>query len=246
MRCAIVQPHYLPWIGYFEMIDRVDVFVLFDDVDFIKREWKNRNRIRMERLGERTRWLTVPVLREDQRDTPIHRTRIDHTRSWAAEHIRNIQQTYRHTQFYASLHNGLSEVLQRGHPTLAELNADLIQHLCDVLGIETRIVRASELAVTGRKTDRLANICSALGADAYLANNGSATYLDGSVFTSRHISWRYQDYQHPVYPQWSVWRDGRTADLPWISHLSIIDALFNLGPEETRAVMRVGRPSDDA
>ena len=245
MRCAIVQPHYLPWVGYFEMIDRVDVFVLFDDVDFIKREWKNRNRIRMERTGDRTRWLTVPIVRDDQRNTPICRARIDTDRPWAAAHARNLEQTYRKTRYFSDYLPALTDLLQSEHTTLAELNARLLRHLCGVLGIDTRIVRASDLGVSGRKTERLANVCQAVGADAYLANNGSSGYLDPSVFEERGIRWRYQDYTHPTYAQWSVWREGRPGDLPWVPYLSVVDLLVNHGPDALD-ILRSGRPVDDA
>jgi len=232
---AICQPHYLPWIGYFEMIDRVDRFVFLDDAWFIKREWKNRNRIRMDPASARTRWLTVPIMRADQRDTPIHLARIDHTRPWTRHHLDCVRQSYRRTPFFDRVYPALRAWLAETPATLGELNVTLNTRLCALLGIETELLRASRLGVGGRKTARLAAICQAIGSPRYLANNGSAAYLDPACFHAVGVAWRYQDYTHPEYPQ----RVGR-RDLPWISHLSVLDLLCNHGPESL-AILRRGR-----
>ncbi len=245
MRCAILQPHYLPWVGYFEMLDRVDLFVLFDDAHFNKGEWKNRNRIRMERKGERTRWLTVPVARTDQHDTPLNLIRIDRSRNWAAMHLRNIALTYQKTRYYSQYMAPLAEIIESETAYLGELNEALLRFLASAFGIQTPIVRSSETPVGGAKTERVANICQAVGADAYLANNGSSGYLEPEVFAARGIEWSYQDYSHPTWLQWSVWYEGRPADLPFIPYLSAIDLLFNHGPDSL-AILRSGRPADDA
>ena len=233
---AICQPHYLPWIGYFEMIDRVDLFVLFDDVDFIKREWKNRNRIRKDQTSTETRWLTVPVKRSCQRGTPIHQARLANDLEWSQTHLNAIQQVYRGTTHFAELYPWLEAQLRPPAQTLGELNCRLIVALCEFLGIHTSLVRSSELTNNGRKTDRLLSVLNAVNASHYLANNGSASYLEPQCFTDANIEWRYQDYTHPIYIQRS-----KNKEVPFLSHLSVIDLLMNHGPQSLE-IIRKGRP----
>lgn len=234
-RVAICQPHYVPWIGYFEMIDRVDTFVLLDDVDYIKREWKNRNRIRKEALGTETKWLSVPIERADQRDTPIARARIADT-DWARKHLDGFFQVYRDTAHFDAAYTLLQTGLQRNAATLGELNVALIEDVCGALGIDTELRRSSDLDAGGRKTEKLLALCRATGAERYLANNGSATYLEPERFEAAGIECRYQDYEHPTYPQ----RSGKT-ELPFLSHLSVLDLIANHGPDALD-ILRSGRP----
>lgn len=234
-RVAICQPHYLPWIGYFEMIDRVDAFVFLDDVDFIKREWKNRNRIRKEALADATKWLSVPIEHADQRGTPIHRARIAET-DWRRRHLDGFRQVYQGARWFEDAFGLLERGLARPAETLAELNVGLVGDLCAYLGIDTELVRSSALAVGGRKTEKLLGLAQVLDADGYLANNGSAAYLETERFDEAGIECRYQDYEHPRYEQ-------RTGDieLPFLSHLAVLDSIANLGPGSLE-VIRSGRP----
>lgn len=233
---AICQPHYLPWIGYFEMIDRVDRFVFLDDVDFIKREWKNRNKVRKERTSADTKWLTVPIERNCQRGTPIHEARLANEQNWVQNHLNTIQQVYRGTEYYTDVYPWLEALLRQPAQTLGELNGRLITQLCARLGIQTELVRSSDLDTTGRKTERLVSVLHAVQATHYLANNGSASYLEPQHFHSAHIEWGYQNYTHPRYSQHS-----QDQPLPFLSHLSVVDLLMNHGPASLEIIRR-GRP----
>lgn len=232
---AICQPHYLPWIGYFEMIDRVDAFYFHDDVDFIKQEWKNRNRIRKEQTGVETRWLTVPVERSCQHDTPLREVRIAADRAWRRRHRNTFRHVYRRAPHGDEAFELLDRGLAAGAASLADLNVHLVAGICAYLGITTPLERTSALAAGGRRTAKLVDLCERAGADAYLANNGSAAYLDLELFSAAGLECRYQDYVHPEYVQ-----SSGGSRLPFVSHLSVLDLVANHGPRSL-AVLREGR-----
>lgn len=236
LRIAICQPHYLPWIGAFEMIDRVDAFWCLDDVDFIKREWKNRNRIRKRADTAAAKWLSVPVRHDCQRATPMRSTAIGEEHDWRRRHLDAFADSYRRAPFGDEALELLRAGLAQRDAFLADLNLRLLKLVCDYLGITTPLERTSSLGIEGRKTERLLAVCRAVGADAYLANNGSAGYLETGRFADEGIACRFQDYEHPVYAQ--SW-DG--DPLPFLSHLSILDLIANHGPASL-AVVREGRP----
>lgn len=233
-RVAILQPHYVPWIGYFEMVDRVDEFWCFDDVDFIKREWKNRNKIRDRAEGADTKWLTVPIARGCQRGTELRATRLADEPDWRRKHLDAVAEVYRRTPGFDDAYGILEAGLARPATTLADLNVGLLEDLCVYLGIRTPLRRTSTLGLTGVKTERLVAVCAAVGATAYLANNGSAAYLEPERFERAGIECSYQDYAHPTYRQAS-----RGRELPFLSHLSILDLIANHG-RDALAILRAG------
>lgn len=235
-RIAICQPHYVPWIGYFEMIDRVDEFVFLDDVDVIMREWKTRNRIRKQRAGTETKWLTVPIERRSRRGTYLCDARIGGESTWRRKHRDALRAVYDRAPFFDDAYRLLHDGLARGVATLADLNIALVEDTCAYLGITTPLRRSSELGTTGHKTDKLVAVCLAVGADGCLANNGSAGYLERDRFTERRIEVDFQDYRHPTYRQTSG-----GEELPFLSHLSILDLIANHGIESLR-ILRSGSP----
>ncbi len=237
--CAILQPHYLPWIGYFEMIDRVDVFVFLDDVQFIKREWKNRNRIRKTPDGGESKWLSVPIRREDQRGM-LNEALVSGHEDWAAKHLNAVRGTYGRAPFFKTVFPTLEEALASpGRPILSDLNIALIEWLNGLLGITTPCLRSSGLGALGKREEKLLNICKAVEAYSYLANNATAAYVGADYFETHGIGFSTQDYQHPAYPQASA-----GANLTPMTHLSIIDLLFNVGADgDALDVIRRGRPN---
>ncbi len=236
-RVAICQPHYIPWIGYFEMIDRVDEFVFLDDVDLILREWKTRNRIRKERRGQEAKWLTVPIAREDRRGVSIAAARLGADDGWRERHLNALRAVYGATPHFEDAYALLERGLAREARTLADLNVALLGDLCAYLGIDTALRRSSTLGTAGRKTEKLAAVCVAVGADSYLANNASADYLDPQRFAELGIELAFQDYRHPTYRQTSGGRE-----LSFLSHLSVLDLIANQGPA-SGAILRQGRPA---
>jgi hypothetical protein len=239
--CAILQPHYLPWIGYFEMIDRVDIFVFLDDVQFIKREWKNRNRIRKTPDHADSKWLTVPIRREDQHG-PLNQAHLFNDEDWVTTHLNAIRGSYHRAPYFECFFPALEATMGKySNSVLSELNIAMINWLCDQLGIKTECIKSSELSVPGKREYKLLNILKAVNADFYLANNATATYVDEEFFEKYNIGFATQDYEYPEYHQFSA-----SKLLTQISHLSVIDLFFNVAPGgEALNLIRQGCPDND-
>jgi hypothetical protein len=229
MLCAIHQPQYLPWLGYFEKMARADVFVLLDNVQFKKNEWQNRNRIRTANPPG-LQWLTVPVLHcHGQR---INEVKLNPDVNWRLQHRKAIEMSYARAPFLAEFWPRLRPVYDREWASLGELNIAVVKLLAELLGIRTKIAIASELPVVSEKTARLIDICRAVGCDTYLAGAGSAEYMDFGLFQSSGIKVDVQDYKHPVYPQ--LWPRGGAG---FLSHLSVVDLLLNCGPKSLPMIL---------
>ncbi len=218
MLCAIHQPQYLPWLGYFDKIAQADVFVFYDDTQFKKNEWQNRNRIK---TAQGWQWLTVPV--RHHFGQTIAETEINNNVNWRHKHWQALLSNYRKAPFFEQYAEGFQKAYEREWTHLGELNMYFVERLCEWLGVQTRFVRSSELGGDkGAATDALVHICQAVGANAYLSGAGGRDYVEAELFARAGISLTFQDYQHPVYPQ--LFGD-------FVSHLSIVDLLFNVGPD---------------
>jgi hypothetical protein len=230
-----MQPTYLPWIGYFDLIDSVDTFVFLDDVQVLKRSWGVRNRI-LGQNGET--FLTVPLAghRHGEGSTFID-TRIDAGQQWAKSHLATIRHAYAKAPCFAEVFPGLEAVLLADHATIGALNEDFICTTARRLGVTTKLVKSSQLhGIAGRKDDRLVSICRVIGADAYLSAQGSAAYIEqeqeGGAFAGSGVTIVYHNFEHPVYPQR---QDG------FVSHMSIVDLLMNCGYAAALEIIRSGR-----
>ncbi len=231
MRIAIMQPTYLPWLGYFDLLDQVDLFVLLDSVQFTKRSWQQRNRIKTPRGLE---WLTVPVAVSGRYHQTIQEASIEDAGFWK-KHVRAIELNYRRAAHFSDTFAGLASVYENGAPwdRLVDLNTRLIEWLAERLGIPTSVRTASSLGVEGKRSGLLAEICQELGATEYLSALGSAVYLLGEMheFTGRGIEVRFHNYSHPGYEQLFP---------PFAPYASVIDLLLNEGPRSLE-IIRGGR-----
>ena len=232
MICAIHQPQYLPWLGYFDKMARVDVFILLDNVQFKKNEWQNRNKIR---TSQGWQWLTVPVLHNFGQT--INEVKPNPAMDWRAQHLRALEQNYSKAPFFAQYWPQIRKIFEKDWGTLGSLNIELVLLLAELLGIKTRIITASSLPVTSIKTQRLIDICQHLGADTYLAGAGCADYMDFGLFQAAGIGVLTQSYTHPIYRQ--CWTDNGED---FIACLAAVDLLFNCG-ERSLAVLMSGNPS---
>lgn len=229
MIACIMQPTYLPWIGYIDLIDQSDTFVFLDNVALSQgRSWQQRNRIA---TPQGPLWLTVPVLR--RAGQLISEVRIDNTQPWRRKHWTAISMHYRATPHWERYGPALCAVYEREWNLLAELNIVLIELLCDLAGVKAHFVRASTLEpLAGERVAKLVEICRRVGADTYLSPLGSLEYLRSSdEFDLAEIDLVFHTYQHPAY---------RQASGSFLDHLSFLDALMNLG-ETATGVMRSGR-----
>ena len=227
---AIMQPTYLPWIGYFDLIDQSDCFIFLDSVQFNKRSWQQRNRIKSP--GE-VLWLTVPVLSKDRRDQRIFEVVIDPSKKFQEKHIKTIMHCYHKAPFLSQYIDELSTIL-KSHSLLGELNIDLIGWLCLKMGIKNQMIRSSSLEATGKKAELLVNICKILNAGRYLSPMGSRNYIEieeDNLFNANAIDLTYHAYRHPEY---------RQLHGSFEPYLSVLDLLFNEGPSSL-SIIRAGR-----
>lgn len=226
---AIMQPTYLPWVGYFDMIDQCDLFVLLDCVQFDKRSWQQRNRVKTAN-GEV--WLTVPVLSKGRREQRIADVEIDPAGEFPGKHVRTLQHGYGRAPHRTPFLEDLTTVLESRTSRLADLNAAIIERVCRALSVTTPLVRSSTLDAQGHKVDRLMSICRLVAATRYISPLGSRPYIDeDNQFAAGGIELRYHHYVHPSYSQ---------LHGPFVSHMSAVDLILNEGPAAGE-IMRSGR-----
>jgi hypothetical protein len=217
MRVTILQPSYLPWLGFFEQMCRSDQFVLYDDVQFTRRDWRNRNRVR---VLEGSVWLTVPVIQKNKYEQSLLETKIDNSTSWKRKHLETIRCHYSKTPFFDLHFPWCEKIFNSEWNFLLDLSLETIQYLKGALKINTPLLRSSELGEPGNKTEKLVSICKQLGATQYLSGESARNYISEKDFSDQGIELVYQEYQHPEYPQRY---EG------FVPFLSTIDLLFNCG-----------------
>lgn len=216
--CVVMQPTYLPWLGYFNLIEKSDVFVFLDHVQFSKQSWQQRNKIR-DKNGEII--LTIPVTHNKTKDTLIKDVEIDLIRNPLIKHFKSIENNYRKSKNYNIIIEEFYKIYTFEYRKLIDLNIDLIKLGCKLKNIQTNFIYSSELNISGQKVEMLIDICNKVGADNYLSPLGSKIYIDeNNIFDENNIKLTYQNYEHPEYNQ---------INYPdFISHLSFIDHLFNV------------------
>lgn len=231
MIVAVHQPQYLPWIGYFDKMRRADVFCYLNDVQYKKNEWQNRNRIK---TAQDWQWLTVPV--QYRFPEKINEVRINNTTQWSKKHLQALKTNYSRAPYFKAYISIFEDTFSRDWELISELNIHLIERLKDALQMqEKKTVISSELTLREDPTDRLIDICKVLGADTYLAGQGGADYMDMARFEKNGLKLILQEFAHPVYSQ--LFGDFQ-------SHLSIVDLLFNCGPESMDMIRSANDSSD--
>jgi len=226
VNCVILQPSFIPWRGYFDQIRKADVFVFYDDVQYDKHGWRNRNRIK---TPTGARWLTVPVLHRGnvEQRTPIKDIRVDQHSDWRRKHTLTIEQSYGRAPFFARYEALVKETYARDWGLLADLTIETTVTLARELGLSTRFVRSSELAIPGERNQRLVRILTELGASHYITGPAARAYMDETFFREAGISVEYMTYGYPEYPQLYP---------PFDPHVSILDLLFMTGPDAGRYI----------
>ncbi len=230
MKCAIMQPNYMPWSGYFNLILESDVFVFYDDVQFEKGSWQNRNRIL---LNGKAHWITVPAHRNELKQL-IKDIRIEDGTHWREKQVRVLEQTYsKHPHS-----KGLTEILDiLSNITLTHLvdfDIKIIQAISKQLGIKPNFIRSSSLNIKGNRSERLIRICEHFHCDLYISPIGSKGYLekDGN-FESSTIKHTFQTFNPGPYPQY------HNSD--FVNQLSILDVVANLGWAQTFEYIKSGK-----
>ncbi len=225
-KLAAVQSSYIPWKGYFDLIHAVDEFVLFDDVQYTRRDWRNRNRIKTR---DGPLWLTIPVHAKRNYLTPIKDIQVSEA-DWRERHWKSLVAAYArapHFRTYealiASLYLGPSETL------LSSINRRFIEAICSALGITTRLSWSMDYRLAEGRNERLVELCRQAEADVYLSGPSARAYLDEALFRRHGIELRYFDYSgYPEYPQ---------LHPPFEHRVSVVDLLFNTGPDAPRHML---------
>jgi hypothetical protein len=223
MNVVILQPSYIPWRGVFDQIQRADVFIFYDDVQYDKRGWRNRNQIKTARGKQ---WLTIPVYSRgaQTQNIPIHQIRMVWQNPWNEIHLKAIQQSYSKAPHFERYRPLLETFYQRRDEFLANFTIELTIALARELGnTHTRFLRSSEIAgINGQKTDRLIQILQAVGATHYISGPSAQDYIEREKFEHARITLEYMQYNYPEYPQLYP---------PFDPQVSILDLLFMTGPE---------------
>ena len=220
---AIVQSNYIPWKGYFDLINMVDEFVLYDDVQYTRRDWRNRNTIK---TPHGLQWLTIPVDTKGKYTQTIRDTMIADA-TWAARHWRSIVHAYAHAPGFSRYGDELEDMYRRATDvSLSATNHRFLATICQWLGIGTRLSSSSDYTLDADRTMRLVGICRQAGAEVYLSGPAARAYLDEAQFEREGIEVRYMDYGgYAEYPQ---------AHPPFRHDVSVLDLLLNTGAEAAR------------
>lgn len=218
-KISILQSNYIPWKGYFDIINAVDEFVIYDDMQYTKNDWRNRNKIK---TNQGVQWLTVPV-RIDSLSQTIRETRTA-ADVWRSKHAKTLSMAYSKSRCFGQIWP-LLEPLYAGHggDSLSDINFGFIQAVNSVLEISTRLTWSSDYKLIGDRNERLANLCLQAGADEYVTGPSALDYMDPEVFRRAGIRVMVVDYSgYPQYPQ---------LHPPFEHAVSALDLLFNEGKD---------------
>lgn len=220
---AISQSNYIPWKGYFDLIAQVDEFVLYDDAQYTRRDWRNRNRIK---TAQGPIWLTIPV-QVTGRYLQRIRDVVVSDENWAEKHWRSLVHHYAAAPAAADYRGALEDLYGTApRRWLTEINEHFLVGICALLGIGTRLRRSSEFELSGDRSERLLNLCRQLGASTYLSGPAARAYLDEPLFQSAGVRVEWADY--------SGYREYRQLHPPFDHQVSIVDLLMNEGRDAKR------------
>ena len=226
MKTAIFQPTYLPWLGYFKAIRWSDCFVFLDDVQFEKSSWQNRNRIKS---SQGDLMLTVPVVRNFPQ--LIKNVEINYAQNWVKKHLQSIQNNYQKAEFFEEFFPVLEEVYKQAPEKIMDLNVTITKKICEWLEIDANFRFSSEFGVEDlQKNEKLVTMLEKIGTDEYIYAQGAKEYMKEAwgEYGSKGIKLTPLSFEHPVYSQ--LYND-------FVSHLSIIDVIFNCGRVGTKEML---------
>ena len=222
---AIHQPEYLPWLGFFKKMMNVELFVFLDDVQFRKKGWQNRNRIR---INDGTTLLSIPVHTHSY--PKINEVTIDNEKNWSIRHKKSILYNYARAPYFDEIKDFIESIFEKKFQYLVDLNTEIIKFIMNELEIKSKIVFSSELEISKKGSDRVLDICKAVGADHYITGTFWAeSNLRVEEFKKSNIDVEFQKFQHPTYKQ---------IHGEFIPEMSIIDLLFNEGRKEAKKILQ--------
>lgn len=217
-RIAILQSNYIPWKGYFDIIGLVDEFIIYDEVQYTKNDWRNRNRIKS---SSGMQWITIPVYQRSLQQK-ISETKVS-TNNWGIKNWNSLKTNYGRAPYFKSYSSPLEDFYTTfKSPMLSEINLALIKLVCDFLGIKTKISNSAEYVLEGDSTTKLVSLCKQTGATHYLSGPAAKSYIRETLFHEEKINIEWMDYNgYQEYPQLYP---------PFEHGVSVVDLLFNAGP----------------
>ena len=224
-KIAVLQSNYIPWKGYFDIIHDVDEFIIGDDVQYTKGDWRNRNQIK---TPDGLLWLTIPVLQSGRSMQSIKSVEIK-DKHWARKHLDTIKSNYSHAPYFSTYKRWLTTMYQQceDHQYLSRINHLIIKQICETLGINTKITWSCEYELVTGKTERLISLCKQSGATYYLTGPAAKSYIDENLFKEAGIQLLYKKYNYIEYHQ--LYGE-------FIHNVSILDLIFNEGPRTTNYI----------
>ncbi|MBF0384747.1 MAG: WbqC family protein [Candidatus Omnitrophica bacterium] len=226
------QPVYLPWLGLFHKIYLADSFIFMDDVQYLEKDWNNRNKIK---TPNGSLWLTVPVSKKKSSSELLKDIAIDNSKKgtkddWQLLHWKAINANYKKARYFGDYSSFFEEMyLSKRWENLSELNEYQLKYFMDALNVKAKVYKATELGFTKKKSELVLEHCLRLEGDICVTGIHGKDYIAEKDFTDNKIKVYYQNYVHPVYPQ--LWGD-------FIPNLSVIDLLFNCGKESLSIILR--------
>lgn len=234
MKCVILQPSFIPWRGYFHQVNKADVFVFYDCVQYDKHGWRNRNKIK---TAQGTQWLTIPTAASGSYEGLLIRdVKVAENIVWRRKHLAAIEQNYRKAPFWKVYKPLIDTVYASPSDFLSDITCESTIAIARALGIQhTQFVRSTSLNAEGDKTARLIDILKKVGATHYISGPSAKDYIESEKFANAGITLEYMNYNYPEYPQ---------LHGPFEGAVSILDLLFNVGPDAPKYIWDIGRPGD--
>jgi hypothetical protein len=236
MNVVILQPSYIPWRGYFDQIHRADLFIFYDDVQYDKHGWRNRNQIK---TAQGKQWLTIPVHSQGVTDgIPIKDVRIDWSKPWAKNHLKALTFSYNKAPYFKKYLPVIEAFYARHDEILADFTITTTEALARVLGItHTRFMRSSEISgINGQKTGRLIQILTKVGAKHYISGPSARDYIEQDKFDAAGITLEYIKYDYPSYEQLYP---------PFEPFVSVLDLLFMTGERALGNIVNIQKEDPD-
>jgi hypothetical protein len=232
MKIAMMQPTFLPWQGYFELIYKSDTFIFLDDFQFSVQSYHQRNRLFVNK-GQ-VDWYSVPVQKSVSFGEPLNKTLINEKNPWRTKMWKRIQQNYGKAKYFKTYESPIEQWLLSPHSNLAEQNILFIKMICEIMGIQRLFVKSSEFASQKHRSERILDLLRWSNAHCYYCANGSFNYMcQDQVFPVSDIEVLFQNFNPESYPQ-----VGSPDN--FVPYLCVLDALFNIGPDDTAALIKGG------
>ena len=219
------QPCYLPWLGLFHKIAQADRFISFNQVQYQAKDWNNRNRIK---TSQGPIWLSVPVLRKGRLENLYENIQINNDIGWGRKHWNSLQSNYSKAPHFKKYADYFEDIYAREWDRLIDLNETMLQWFLDTLGMDIKVESAADFDFTGHKNELVLDMCVKTGAKTYIFGGEGKDYADEDAFSAAGIEVLFNEYEHPQYPQ-------QYGD--FLSHLSIVDLLFNCGDDSFDILM---------